>query len=300
MRCSKCNAENPEGKKFCADCGAALGTRCPACGADSPVGKGFCGNCGAKLSADGGVPEPPPAPDSSGGLQAAVVHTPPSAASEGERRHLTVLFCDLVNSTEISSHLDLEDWRDFAASYQRSAAAAVTRFGGHVAKHLGDALMVYFGWPEAHEDDAERAVRAGLAIVDEVAALSGRLAREHQLRLSVRVGIETGSVLMGHAGAEANVFGDAPSVASRVQSAAEPDSVLITAAVHELVPGQFVFEDRGVQQLKDVKHPLHLYRVIRPTLARRRTHGAAIRALTPFVGRAEEMRLLVNRWERAR
>jgi class 3 adenylate cyclase/tetratricopeptide (TPR) repeat protein len=301
MRCSKCDAENPEGKKFCADCGAALGTRCPACGADSPVGKRFCGNCGAKLPLDGGGAEPPAAPRSSGGTQVPVAPTTASVASEGERRHLTVLYCDLVNSTEISSHLDLEDWREFAASYQRGAADAVTRFGGHVAKHLGDALMVYFGWPEAHEDDAERAVRAGLAIIEEVAALSGRLAREHQLRLAVRVGIETGAVLMGHvSGAEASVFGDAPSVASRVQSAAEPDSVLITAAVHELVSGRFVLEDRGVQQLKDVKHSLHLYRVIRPAIARRRTHGAAVRALTPFVGRAEEMRLLVNRWERAR
>ena len=301
MRCSKCNAENPEGKKFCADCGAALGARCLACGADSPLGKRFCGNCGAKLSANGDGAEPPAAPGRSGGIQTPVAPAPASVASEGERRHLTVLYCDSVNSTEISSHLDLEDWRDFAASYQGRAAAAVTRFGGHVAKHLGDALMVYFGWPEAHEDDAERAVRAGLAIIEEVAALSGRLAREHQLRLSVRVGIETGSVLMGHAGgAEASVFGDAPSVASRVQSAAEPDSVLITAAVQELVPGRFVLEDRGVQQLKDVKHPLHLYKVIRPAIARRRTHGAAVRALTPFVGRAEEMRLLVNRWERAR
>src|SRR5215471_16505766 len=302
MRCSKCNAENPEGKKFCADCGAALGIRCPACGADSPLGKRFCGNCGAKFSVDGGAAEPPAAPRSSSEIQTPAAPTPPSAASEGERRHLTVLFCDLVNSTEISSHLDLEDWRDFAASYQRSAAVAVTRFGGHVAKHLGDALMVYFGWPEAHEDDAERAVRAGLAIVDEVAALNGSVALEHGLRLSVRVGIETGSVLMGHGGgAEANVFGDAPSVASRVQSAAEPDSVLITAAVHELVSGRFVVEDHGLQQLKDVKHPLRLYRVIRPSMARRRTHGAAAaRAWTPFVGRVEEMRLLVNRWERAR
>ncbi|HEX8811007.1 MAG TPA: adenylate/guanylate cyclase domain-containing protein, partial [Terracidiphilus sp.] len=288
MRCPKCDAENPEGKKFCADCGAALGTRCSACGADSPVGKRFCGNCGAKLSDDEGTAEPPAAPRISGKSQTPVAPTAASVSSEGERRHLTVLYCDLVNSTEISSHLDLEDWREFAASYQRGAADAVTRFGGHVAKHLGDALMVYFGWPEAHEDDAERAVRTGLAIIEEVAALSGRLAREHELRLSVRVGIETGPVLMGQAsGAEASVFGDAPSVASRVQAAAEPNSVLITAAVHELVPGRFVFEDRGVQQLKDVKHPLHLYRVIRPAAARRRTHGAAVRALTPFVGRAE-------------
>jgi class 3 adenylate cyclase len=147
-----------------------------------------------------------------------------------------VLFSDLVGSTEIAAHMDAEDWREIAAQYQRTAAAAVTRFGGHVAKYLGDGLMVYFGWPEAHEDDAERAIRAGLAIVDDVDALNGNLPAEHKVKLSVRVGIETGSVVTGHGGGKgADVFGDAPNVASRVQSAAEPDSVLITAAEHELV-----------------------------------------------------------------
>jgi class 3 adenylate cyclase len=164
-----------------------------------------------------------------------------------------VLFSDLVGSTEIAAHLDAEDWREIAAQYQHTAAAAVTRFGGHVAKYLGDGLMVYFGWPEAHEDDAERAVRAGLALVEDIDALNGHLAVEHNL--SVRVGIQTGSVVMGRGGGgeETDVFGDAPNVASRVQSAAEPDSVMITAAVHELVSGLFVVEDRGAHQLEGIE-----------------------------------------------
>ena len=119
-------------------------------------------------------------------------------AADGERRHLTVLFSEVVNSTEIAARLDPEDWRDITAHYQVTAAAAVTRFGGHVAKYLGNGLMVYFGWPEAHEDDAERAVRAGLAI-DEVAPLHERLVGQHNVNLSVRVGIETGSVVMHRA-----------------------------------------------------------------------------------------------------
>ena len=174
-------------------------------------------------------------------LQAAAIPALADAASarqapDGERRHLTVVFSDLVDSAEIASRLDPEDWRDIAAQYQGTAASAVTRFGGHVAKYLGNGLMVYFGWPEAHEDDAERAIRAGLLIVDEIAALNGRLPRAHQVKLSVRVGIHSGSVVMGKAGgAEADVFGDAPNIASRVQMAAGADSVLITAAVHELV-----------------------------------------------------------------
>jgi class 3 adenylate cyclase len=202
------------------DCGAALENRCPQCGAENTTGKRFCGDCGAALAAN-----VTPTQSSSPALPTAEGRSPtrPSgdaASQDGERRHLTVLFSDLVGSTEIAALLDAEDWREIAAQYQRTVAAAVTRFGGHVAKYLGDGLMVYFGWPEAHEDDAERAVRAGLAVVDELVALNGRLAAAHNVKLSVRVGIETGSVVMGHGGGGgAEVFGDAPNVASRAQSA---------------------------------------------------------------------------------
>ena len=300
MRCSKCGAENPEGKKFCGDCGAALENRCPKCGAENLPGKKFCSDCGTPLAATGA-----PTQSSSPTKSTAEVRLPtrPSGAAtspDGERRHLTVLFSDLVGSTEIAAHLDAEDWREIAAQYQRTAAAAVTRFGGHVAKYLGDGLMVYFGWPEAHEDAAERAVRAGLALVDEVVALNGRLAAKYNVKLSVRVGIETGSVVMGHGGGGgADVFGDAPNVASRVQSAAEPNSVVITAAVHELVSGLFVVEDRGAHQLKGVEQPVRLYRPIKLTVARRRAHPAAS-IQTPFVGRDDDMCLLLSRWERVR
>jgi len=220
---------------------------------------------------------------------------------DGERRHLTVLFCDLVSSTEIAAHLDPEDWRDIAAAYQRTAAEAVTRFGGHVAKYLGDGLVVYFGFPEAHEDDGERAVRAGLAIIDTIAALNTELAKGQNVKLAVRVGIHTGSVVVGRGGGtEADVFGDAPNIASRVQTAAEPDSVLITAAVQELVSGLFIVEDRGAQPLKGIDHPVQLYRAIQPIAARRHRHASAVHAVAPFVGRYDEMRLVLGRWESAR
>jgi hypothetical protein len=181
-----------------------------------------------------------------------------------------------------------------APPLSRSPASAGT------SQYLGDGLMVYFGWPQAHEDDAERAVRAGLAIVDEVAALNGRLASEQNTKLAVRVGIQTGSVVMGHGSGEGtDVFGDAPNVASRVQSAADRDSVVITAGVHELVSGLFVGEDRGAHQLKGIEHPLRLYRAIQPTVVRRRTHRTAPRSPTPFVGHEDDIRLLLSRWERA-
>src|SRR6516225_9655366 len=138
MRCRKCRAENPEGKKFCGDCGEPLGDRCCQCGAENPTGKRFCGDCGAALTTGGATvlsssPAPPAAEIR---LATGPIHA--LSATGGERRHLTVLFSDLVGSTQIAAHLDAEEWREIAADYQRTAAAAVTRFGGHVAKFLGD------------------------------------------------------------------------------------------------------------------------------------------------------------------
>jgi len=289
MRCTKCGADNAPGARFCNQCATSLSRECPNCAHPNAADAKFCAECAAPLSAA----QLQPATNIAG--------PSPREAGDGERRHLTVLFCDLVNSTEISARLDPEEWRDIAADYQRSAAAAVTRLGGHVAKYLGDGLVVYFGYPQAHEDDAERAVRAGLAIVDAIASLNNRFAGEHSVRLAVRVGIDTGSVVVGQGGGtEADVFGDVPNIASRVQTLAAPDSVLFTAAVHDLVSGLFVVEDRGAQQLKGIEQPVQLYRAIQPSVVRRRMHGSADRALTPFVGRGDEMSLLLSRWERAR
>jgi len=256
-----------------------MAAQCPRCGAGNKSGAKFCNECASPLGA----------PASAAKIQS-------SEEIAGERRHLTVLFCDLVNSTEIAARLDPEEWRDIAARYQRSAGEAVMRLGGHVAKYLGDGLVVYFGYPQAHEDDAERAVRAGLAIVDAITLLNEQSA----VKLAVRVGIHTGSVVVGQGGGkEADVFSDAPNIASRVQGVAEPDTVVITAPVHRLVSGLFVVEDRGAHALKGIEFPMQLYRAIQPSVVRRRTHGSAARALTPFVGRDDEMRLLLSRWERA-
>jgi len=279
VRCSKCGSENPVAAKFCSECAAPMAAQCPRCGAGNKSGAKFCNECASPLGA----------PASAAKIQS-------SEEIAGERRHLTVLFCDLVNSTEIAARLDPEEWRDIAARYQRSAGEAVMRLGGHVAKYLGDGLVVYFGYPQAHEDDAERAVRAGLAIVDAITLLNEQSA----VKLAVRVGIHTGSVVVGQGGGkEADVFSDAPNIASRVQGVAEPDTVVITAPVHRLVSGLFVVEDRGAHALKGIEFPMQLYRAIQPSVVRRRTHGSAARALTPFVGRDDEMRLLLSRWERA-
>src|SRR5262249_7056009 len=214
----------------------------------------------------------------------------PGVLTKGERRRLTVLFCDLVGSTELSSRLDAEDFCDIVRAYHRSAEEVVVKFGGRVGKYLGDGVLVYFGWPTAHEDDAERAVRAALALPGAISALNERL--PSGLRLAVRVGLHTGSVVI-----DEDVFGETPDVAARVQAAADPDTVLITAATQGLVAGLFVVEDRGSQQLKGVPEPVALYRVVRPSGMRSRLEMSEGR-LTPFIGRHAELGTLVASWER--
>jgi predicted ATPase/class 3 adenylate cyclase len=280
MKCAKCGAENRVGRKFCAKCAARLASWCLGCGAANEPGEDFCGECGAAL-------------DNAVQAAAAADTVPVTPSANGERRHLTVLFCDLVGSTEIAAQLDPEEWREVVASYHRATAEAIARYGGNVGKYLGDGLMAYFGWPTAHDNDAERAARSGLAILEAVLKLNHDASRP---KLAARVGIDSGSVVVG-AGAnnDADVFGETPNIAARVQALAAPGSVLITAATHRLLSGLFVVEERGLQKLKGVANPVGLYRLERATGVRGRL--AAARGLTPFVGRAEELRLLLSRWE---
>src|SRR5580692_8285387 len=197
-----------------------------------------------------------------------------------------------------AARLDPEEWRETLAGFHRVATAAITRFDGHVAKYLGDGVMAYFGWPAAHDNDAERAGRAGLAILDAIANLNEQ---PGPVKLATRVGIDSGTVVIGRgAGNEAEVFGDAPNIAAKVQAAATPDTVAVTDATHRLVSGLFVVEDLGGQQLKGIDAPLQLYRVVRPSGVRGRFQAAtAAGGLTPFVGREDELRSLISRWQRA-
>jgi class 3 adenylate cyclase/predicted ATPase len=287
MRCRSCNHDNRSERRYCAECGVALGALCAACGASNEPGEKYCGACGASL---GAAPIPSTAPSH----PAAVTLGPTEA---GERRHLTALFCDLVGSTDIASRLDPEEWHRISKAYQEAAAAAVTRFGGHVDKFLGDGLVCFFGVPEAHEDDAERAVRAGLAIVDAVQSLNGNAA-EQAVELQVRVGLHTGSAVVAHGGgASKDVFGDTPNIAARVQGAADPDTVMITAATQRLVAGVFVVEERGAPQLKGVPQPVVLFRVVQPSGVRSRLDVSAGHH-TPFIGRQSELGVLADAWER--
>src|SRR5271168_2319266 len=165
----------------------------------------------------------------------------PLGDASAERRHLTVMFCDLVGSTSISASLDAEDWRDLVGGYLDAASAAVTRMGGHVAKKLGDGIMALFGYPLAQENDAERALRAALEIQRALAEINARDANSGRPKLEARIGVETGAVVVDSQG---EIFGDAPNIAARVQAAAEPGSVWTTAKVRRQVAGLFIAEDR--------------------------------------------------------
>ena len=219
--------------------------------------------------------------------------SPPTSGADAERRPITVMFCDLAGSTSISAALDAEDWRNLVSAYLDAASEAVTQMGGRVAKKLGDGLMALFGHPIAQENDSERAVRAALAIQRALAELNRKNAGAGRPELVARIGVATGPVVVDSAG---EIFGDAPNIAARVQALADPGTVMITARVQRQVAGLFVAEDRGAHALKGAPEPTTLYRIVRASGGGRR--GGA-RALTPLVGREDEIVLLMRRWSRA-
>ncbi|MDQ3828367.1 MAG: AAA family ATPase, partial [Candidatus Tectomicrobia bacterium] len=219
---------------------------------------------------------------------------------EAERRQLTVLFCDLVDSTVLASQLDPEEWHEVVRAYQDACAKVVARFEGHIAQYLGDGLLVYFGYPSAHEDDAQRAVRAGLGMVEALGQLNTRLGRERDVQLAVRLGIHTGLVVVGDVGDgtrhEQLALGETPNVAARLQGIAAPNTVVISAATLPLLGGFFACQAFGTHLLKGFAEPLEVYQVLYESTARSRLEAAGSAGLTPLVGREPEVALLRERW----
>jgi TOMM system kinase/cyclase fusion protein len=227
--------------------------------------------------------------------------SPPSPPTpDAERRQLTVLFCDLVDSTHLASQLDPEDLREVVRAYQEACAKVIARYEGHIAQYLGDGLLVYFGYPQAHEDDAQRAVRAGLGIVEAMARLNTRLGREHGAHLAVRLGIHTGRVVVGDVGGgtrhEQLALGETPNLAARLQGMAAPDTLVISAATFQLLGGFFACQPLGTPLLKGFAQPLAVYRVLYESMARSRLEAVGSTGLTPLVGREQEVGLLRERW----
>ena len=213
------------------------------------------------------------------------------------------MFCDLVGSTALSHRLDPEDWRTIVRDYQSTCSAIIRRFEGHIAQYLGDGVLVYFGYPQAHEDDARRAVRAGLEIVAALRAWSSRAEPARMTAAEARIGIHTGLVVVGEIGdrgpSERLALGETPNVAARLQALAEPNTVVISTATLRLVAGFFGCEDLGPQDLKGLSAPVHVYRVTGESGAQNRLEAVDAAGLTPFVGRHEEVGFLRRRWERA-
>jgi class 3 adenylate cyclase len=219
---------------------------------------------------------------------------------EAERRQLTVMFCDLVDSTALAVQLDPEDLREVVRAYQETSAAMIQRFGGYIAQYLGDGLLVYFGYPQAHEDDAQRAVRAGLGLVAAIEELNTRLAQRTGVRLAVRIAIHTGLVVVGEMGGgsrqEQLALGETPNVAARIQGLAAPDTVAVSPATFRLVRGYFTCQDLGSHTLKGLAAPLQVYRILGESAAQTRLEVAEASGFTPLVGRESEVALLLERW----
>ena len=234
--------------------------------------------------------------------EVAVAATTPAAPrpqDSAERRQVTVMFSDLVGSTALSARMDPEDLREVISAYQKCVASTVQRFGGFVAKYMGDGVLVYFGYPQAHEDDAERAVRAGLELIAAVTGLKTRAA------LQTRVGIATGLVVVGDLigsgeAQERGIVGETPNLAARLQGIAEPNMVVIAEATRKLLGNLFELDDLGAKDLKGIAGPVRAWAALRASSAEGRFEALHATGLTALVGREEELELLLRRWSRAK
>ena len=263
MKCAQCGAESPAGMKFCGQCGAPLVSTCPSCGADNPPEHKFCGHCGSPLvsSAPAGVPSSSlPAPPLLAGEGRLGVSTLP-----GEMKQVTVLFCDIVNSTPLTERLGPEGMRDLVRAFIDASLAEIRRFGGTAPQFTGDGFMALFGAPFTHEDHVRRALLAALAIqraLHEGGAVAGRELDE----LEVRTGIHTGPVVFGpvsdNLSMDYTVIGDTANVAARLQQVAEPGTILISEATRSLAEGYARVEQVGPLILKGKTEPIPAYRLL--------------------------------------
>ena len=283
MICASCGGETPEGKRFCKDCGAPLGGHCPSCGATTIAGSRFCADCGQPLESTTGS-EWPAAPVSSTGDGAAPAS---QLVRPQELRHVSVLFCDLVGFTPLSESRDPAEMREFLSGYFEVARAVIGRYGGVVEKFIGDAVMAVWGAPVANEDDAERAVRAGLDLIDGIS----QYGREAGLALEGRVGIVTGRAATAASDAEGLVIGDRVNTAARIQSVAPPSSCYVDETTRTATSAAIAYADAGAHELKGKAEPVRLFQALRVEAAVAGSQRSGILE-APFTGREHELRLL--------
>ncbi len=304
MNCPNCQSNNPESAQFCSNCGQQLSISCPNCQHSNPPGANYCNKCGNSLK---DLPSPEPKQDPGSILERLIpagLASKLQAASHGktlvgERRIVTILFCDVQGSTSASQDMDPEEWAEVMNGVFEQMITPVYRYEGFVARLMGDSILAFFGAPIAHEDDPQRAVLAGLDITRAIADYSERLNRERGLRLSARVGINTGLVVVGTIGSdlrmEYTAMGDAINLAARMEQTAQPGSVQITAETHKLVAPHFHSEDLGLMEIKGKNEPIQVFNVTgqrSEDLA-----GTFDWQVSPLVGRENELRAIEHSFE---
>ncbi len=306
-RCPTCQHLNvghtTEDEQPCGACGRDFQPPCPRCGAANHPQANFCSSCGTALTESLST-----SPPFSIAPVADIAPAPPMEPlaiqddfPEAERRQLTVMSCDLVDAATLLGRLELEDLRDVTRAYHHPCADVAQRWGGYIAQRLGTKLLIYFGYPVAHEDDARRGVQAGIDLIEALNALNARLAQDARPRLTVQLGIHTGLVVVeeqdGGDRQETVAFGEPLTIAEQLQGLAPSNAVVISSATAHLVQGYFACQDLGLHRLKGVAESLRLSRVIEASGAQSRLDIAGHVGLTPFVGRDTELTLLLERWE---
>ena len=246
-------------------------------------------------------PAPAPGPRPASGRANGAPALPPAAPAE--RRQLTLMFCDLVDYVGLSGRIDPEELSEVVNAYRAACLRPVKRYGGHVAKYFGDGILVFFGYPQAHEDDAARALRTGLELIDSMAKLNETLGRSHGVKLNVRIGIATGLVVVGDVTAEGvteinAVAGGAVNLAARLQALASPNTMVVSALTRQLAAERFEYRDLGARDIKGFDKPIPLFEVVGERGVSR-FEASTARGLAPFVGRDEELQRLSQRWELA-
>src|SRR5712692_6345959 len=305
MRCAKCGAENPAGKRFCGDCGAALPNRCARCGAENPPEKKFCGDCGSALGqpvvGEGGKPSTAEEPV----LVRIAPELQTSETIEGERKTVTALFADIKGSTELMEDLDPEEARAIIDPALKLMIDAVRRYDGYIVQSTGDGIFALFGAPVAHEDHPQRALYAALRLQEELKRYSAKVLAEGGSPIQVRVGINTGEVVVrsittGAGQVEYTPIGHTANLASRMQTAAPVGSIAVSENTRRLCEGYFILKALGATRVKGVSEPVDVYEVTGIGPLRTRLQRAVGRGLTKFVGREREMEALRHAAEQAK
>ena len=293
MQCPHCRFSNAPGARECRSCGLKFSSLC-ICGFSNPLENAFCGRCGARLDASRA--------ERSGGRPSGLGGFADAAGPE--RRQLTIVFCDLVGSTALSQRLDPEELREILLSYRTLCGEIIGRFGGYIAQYFGDGIMVYFGYPTAHDDDAVMAVRAALEMVTEIRLAHFNQPGDSGITLRARIGVHTGLVVTGELGGDPNTpvdfFGETPNLAARLEQYAAPDTVLISGTTHRLVEDHFECQPIKDIALKGVALPFQAFRVLSERGVPRRPYVVKTSDQIPQINRESEMALLRGEWDQVR